>query len=106
MKGGYTDNYYMQMAQNIRKYKGVRPIPRHEGIQEILIDGDFNDWSVIENEFRDTKGDVFNRDAIGYAGIHYENTSGRNDIIISKVAVVSNLVYFYVETADDLTYHA
>ncbi|MEI2723003.1 MAG: hypothetical protein V9H26_05515 [Verrucomicrobiota bacterium] len=27
MKGGYTDNYYMQMAQNIRRYKGVRPIP-------------------------------------------------------------------------------
>ncbi len=21
MKGGYTDNYYMQMAQNIRRYK-------------------------------------------------------------------------------------
>jgi hypothetical protein len=24
MKGGYTDNYYMQMVQNIRRYKGVR----------------------------------------------------------------------------------
>ena len=23
MKDGYTDNYYMQMIQNIRKYKGV-----------------------------------------------------------------------------------
>ena len=30
MKGGYTDNYYMQMAQNIRRYKGVRPIPELE----------------------------------------------------------------------------
>jgi len=103
MKGGYTDNYYMQMAQNIRKYKGVRPIPRHEGFQEILIDGDFNDWSMIKNEFRDTKGDIFHRDAIGYAGIHYENNSGRNDIITSKVAVDNNMIYFYVETADDLT---
>jgi hypothetical protein len=27
MRGGYTDNYYMQMARNIRRYKGVRPIP-------------------------------------------------------------------------------
>ena len=27
MKDGYTDNYYMQMAQNIRLYKGVRPVP-------------------------------------------------------------------------------
>ncbi len=25
MKDGYSDNYYMQMTQNIRKYKGIRP---------------------------------------------------------------------------------
>ncbi len=28
MRGGYTDNYYMQMAQNIRRYKGVPPNSR------------------------------------------------------------------------------
>ncbi len=32
MKGGYTDNYYMQMAENIRKYKGVQAIPQLKGI--------------------------------------------------------------------------
>ena len=31
MKGGYTDNYYMQMAENIRRYKGVRPMPVSNG---------------------------------------------------------------------------
>jgi len=34
MKGGYSDNYYMQMAQNIRKYKGVRPHSRKLWISE------------------------------------------------------------------------
>ena len=27
MKGGYTDNYYMQMAENIRRYKGSARSP-------------------------------------------------------------------------------
>jgi len=105
MKGGYTDNYYMQMAQNIRKYKGIRPIPENRGTNHIDIDGAFNDWSSITNEFRDTRGDVFHRDAIGYAGIHYENKSGRNDIITSKVAVDEQQIYFWAETADPLTPH-
>ena len=54
MKGGYTDNYYMQMAENIRRYKGVRPIPEVIGLHPIKIDGDFADWAGVEVEYRDT----------------------------------------------------
>ncbi|MGV8092143.1 MAG: hypothetical protein AB2L24_09810 [Mangrovibacterium sp.] len=103
MKGGYTDNYYMQMARNIRKYKGVRPIPEQKGLQSVKIDGKFEDWKEVSNEFRDTRGDTFHRDAVGYAGIHYTNTSGRNDVITSKVAVGRKTVCFYAETASPLT---
>ena len=103
MKGGYTDNYYMQMAQNIRRYKGVRPIPEQSGYSRIKIDGSFSDWGKIENEFRDTQNDTFHRDALGYASIHYVNNSGRNDIITSKVAVDKKNVSFYAETSNDLT---
>ncbi|MDR2848192.1 MAG: hypothetical protein LBV39_03705, partial [Bacteroidales bacterium] len=105
MKGGYTDNYYMQMAQNIRKYKGVRPVPLFNGFQQMIIDGDFSDWNRIETDFRDTKGDVVHRDYNGYGGLHYVNTSGRNDIVASKVAVDKDNVYFYVETDQALTPH-
>lgn len=105
MKGGYTDNYYMQMAQNIRKYKGIRPIPEQKGIHSVKIDGKFLDWREIENEFRDTRGDTFHRDAIGYAGIHYTNTSGRNDVTTSKVAVDKKMISFYAEAASNLTPH-
>ena len=106
MKDGYTDNYYMQMAQNIRKYKGIRPIPKQKGYTKIKIDGEFNDWNKIKNEFRDTKGDVFHRDAIGYAGIHYTNNSGRNDIITSKIAIDKDNINFYVETAENISDHS
>ena len=105
MKGGYGDNYYMQMAQNIRRYKGARPIPEHKGYAECKIDGRFGDWKANTIEYRDTQGDTFHRDAKGYAGLHYTNTSGRNDIITSKVAVGKENISFYAETAENLTPH-
>lgn len=103
MNGGYGDNYYMQMAQNIRRYKGARPIPRLEGLSTIRIDGRFGDWNRIGVEYRDTRGDTFHRDAKGYAGLHYVNTSGRNDIVTCKVAVNADCVAFYAETSEALT---
>ena len=106
MKGGYSDNYYMQMAQNIRRYKGTRPIPEHTGYTEVKIDGRFGDWKHNTIEYRDTQGDTFHRDAKGYAGLHYTNSSGRNDIITSKVAVGKENISFYVECAQKLTPHA
>jgi hypothetical protein len=105
MKGGYTDNYYMQLVANIRRYKGVRPIPELSGLCHIKIDGHFEDWGVVQPEYRDTVGDIFHRDYDGYGGLHYKNETGRNDIITSKVAVDRDRVYFYVETKDALTPH-
>ena len=103
MKGGYTDNYYMQMVENIRRYKGVRPIPVINGFCKIKINGDFTCWDKIGIEYRDTKGDTYHRDYNGYGGLHYTNNSGRNDIITSKVAVDKDNVYFYAETNETLT---
>jgi hypothetical protein len=103
MKGGYTDNYYMQMVQNIRKYKGVRPIPRCKGIKSITMNADFSDWKNITPVYYDTKGDITHRDYDGYGGNHYTNNSGRNDIIYSKIAVDNNNVNFYVETSNSLS---
>ena len=105
MKGGYTDNYYMQMAQNIRRYKGIRPIPQLRGTQAMAIDGTFTDWEPIEVEYRDTIGDTSHRDYPGYGGLQYKNGSGRNDIVTAKVAVDAENVYFYAETNASLTPH-
>ena len=105
MKGGYTDNYYMQMAQNIRRYKGVRPIPEVRGLRSLRIDGDFQKWAGLQPEYLDTIGDTFHRDYKGYGGLHYVDDTGRNDIVAGKVAVDRSNVYFYVETRDPLTPH-
>jgi hypothetical protein len=103
MRGGYTDNYYMQMAQNIRRYRGVRPIPENRGLHSMKIDGRFEKWNAIEVEYLDTIGDTVHRDYDGYGGLHYLDQSGRNDIVRSKVAVDRNTVAFYVAAHEPLT---
>jgi hypothetical protein len=106
MKGGYTDNYYMQMAQNIRRYKGVRPLPELSGLGHVAVDGDFADWKDVTVEYRDSAGDTFHRDYPGYGGLHYQDESGRNDIVTAKVAVDDAYVYFLAETSAPLTPHS
>jgi hypothetical protein len=105
MKGGYTDNYYMQMAQNVRRYKGIRPVPESQGFSRIKIDGKFSEWEGVKVEYRDTIGDTAHRDYPGYGGLHYTNTSGRNDLITSKVAVDGKNISFLAETQQPLTSH-
>ncbi len=95
MKGGFSDNYYMQMAANIRKYKGVRPIPENHGY--------FTSWDNEKTEYRDTKGDIVHRDWDGYSGLHYKDTLGRNDIVLTKVGVTKKNVMFRVSAADNIS---
>jgi hypothetical protein len=105
MNGGYTDNYYMQMVQNIRRYKGVRSIPVLSGLHTMAVDGRFSDWAAVDLEYRDTIGDTVHRDYPGYGGLYYTDDLGRNDIATCKVAVDSDNVYFYVQTTEPLTPH-
>ena len=102
MKGGWTDSYYMQMAQNIRRYKGVPPMPVFNGISEITLDGNLGDWQYVR-PYADTRGDVIHRDHDGYGNLHYTDSTGRNDIIATRVAVGKRDLYFSAETASSLT---
>ena len=104
VKGRYTDNYYMQMANNIRRYKGARPIPVNYGLSPAAVaTGDSAAWSTVKTEYRDTKGDIVHRNFRGYGGATYSDMLGRNDIIRTKVALTADSIYFRVETADRLT---
>ena len=102
MKGGWTDNYYMQMARNIRRYKGVQATPLHKGYQRIVLDGLLDEW-LPDSSFLDTRGDVLHRDHDGYGDLHYTDQSGRNDIVRCLVAVDRRNIYFAVETAQPLS---
>ncbi|MCF0233778.1 MAG: hypothetical protein HUK22_02215, partial [Thermoguttaceae bacterium] len=103
MKGGYTDNYYMQTVQNIRRYKGVRPIPVNRGSVAVDSANPFAAWDKIDVEYRDSFGDTAWRDAVGYSGERYVDQTGRNDFVTCKVAVDAETLTFFAETAENWT---
>ncbi|MEQ7128376.1 hypothetical protein ABN034_28115 [Actinopolymorpha sp. B11F2] len=100
----YQDAYYYQLVANVRRYKGVRPLPRASSPRSIQIDGYFDDWRAIGPEFRDHRGDTAHRDHPGWGTVgRYVNTSGRNDIVLAKVARDDRNVYFYARTREWIT---
>ncbi|MDQ2799153.1 MAG: hypothetical protein M3Y13_05865, partial [Armatimonadota bacterium] len=63
MKGGYGDNYYMQLVDGIRQFKGVRPVPLARGFH---TPSSFAAWAKIGPEYLDTIGDTTHRDFDGW----------------------------------------
>ncbi len=103
MRGGFEDNYYYQMVSNIRKFKGVDPMPTVSKDWKISIDGSSNDWKNVEPEFRDDVGDTRHRNHEGYADAGpYVNEWGRNDMVSCKTARDREHLYFMARTAEPL----
>ncbi len=103
MKGGFGDNYYYQLTDHIRKFKGTREIPVFNQTDKINIDGDFADWDKVKAVFHDDKDDTIHRNHPGYGSIkEYVNNTGRNDIVKTKIATDDDYISFYVETTQPI----
>lgn len=110
MLGGHSDNYYYQMVDYIRKFKGARKLPvgadSGRRSETIRIDGGFSDWRDVQPEFRDDIGDTMHRDHPAWdPKLQYTNDTGRNDIVLCKVASDTKNICFYVRTKDPITPH-
>lgn len=103
MKGGHGDNYYYQMVDNIRKFKGSPSASPKGTYKTMKIDGDFAEWQNVTSEFNTYKGNTIHRNSRGWGSLHYNNTTGRNDIVRTKVAHDKKYIYFYVETANEIS---
>lgn len=103
MKGGHGDNYYYQMAANIRRFKGL-PARQPVSVPVTLkIDGQFNEWEKVTPAFQAHKGSTIHRNSPGWGSMVYRNNTGRNDIVLAKVARDQDHVYFYAETAQPVS---
>ena len=102
-RGGYFDNYYMQLAENIRQYKGTAPTLIQNIPYTIDITGNFSQWDQVMVTYRDFKGDTANRSATGFGNKTLTDTSGRNDIVAAKIAYDTEYLYFYVQCAQNIT---
>jgi len=104
VKGGITDNYYYQMVNNIRKFKGSRPASVFSEMNNIEIDGNFQDWQKVKSIFKDDIGDTFHRKHPGWGRINeYVNNTGRNDLIETRITNNEKHVSFYVKTKQAIT---
>lgn len=83
MKDGYGDNYYMQMTDYIKQFKGkfltntnLNTVADTEQVT-IDIDGEFTQWNQISTHYLDYTGDTVDRNADGYTGdaVTYINNS-------------------------------
>lgn len=92
MKGGYFDNYYLQMIANIRRFKGLPEMPKDERRGE---------WSNGIG-YRDFPFGNAHRDCRGFGDYHYVNTSGVNDIAEMTVSSCEDAVKFTATCADDI----
>ena len=97
------DNYYMQMVNCIACFKGSTAVLPRGGRTTIDIGGDFGQWDGVTAVYRDYRGDIAPRDSVGFGGIRYTDDTGRNDIVLAKVAEDDTKLYFYVETDAPLT---
>lgn len=94
---GYLDTYYLQMAANIRRFKGLRHIEIPSDSITIPA-GDFSRWQVVKPDYLSHRGTQANRDFSGLGDWHYQNLTGRNNIINAKVCRDEHNIYFYAET--------
>jgi hypothetical protein len=100
--GNKGDVYYMQMVNNVRKFKGMKSQEPVSGYKSIAL-GNKESWKDVKPEYTDYKGDTTWRDTKGQGEIVYTNHTGRNDIVLAKVARDKKYIYFYVETASLLS---
>lgn len=99
-KDGYLDTYYLQLASNIRRFKGAKQ--RQKTSPEKTI-GCFNCFRDVTPYYRADKGMTIHRDWPGFAGCYYKNNSGRNDIVGAKIARDKEFIWLYAECSDDIT---
>ncbi|MBL7647163.1 MAG: hypothetical protein JNK74_13330 [Candidatus Hydrogenedentes bacterium] len=103
MKGGHGDNYYYQLVDGIRRYKGAPALPEASAPVTIPITEDFAPWNGVEPLYTDAPDDTIARDYPGVNKLHYTNTTGRNELLNFKVARDMDNLYFYAATGKDLS---
>ena len=86
VRGSYGDDYYWQLVENVRRYKGMAPPQPVSPIRTVAVDAPAADWASVTPVYHDTIGDTADRDwdanvkdAAGKV-IHYTDHTARNDL--------------------------
>ncbi|MBE6648774.1 MAG: hypothetical protein E7614_04560 [Ruminococcaceae bacterium] len=102
-RGFYFDNYYLQLMENVSKLKGSAPVIIQDSRKPINVTGEFSQWDSVKVTYTDPQNDCNDRCESGWDEKKYVNQTGRNDIVSAKVTSDTKNLYFYVETAEDIS---
>ena len=103
MRGGYFDNYYMQLISNIQTLKGSAPVIIQDARNKIDLEGSFEQWKKVIVSYTDPEGDTRDRQAKSFGGKVLQNRTGNNDIVEAKVTNDTENIYFYVRCAKNIS---
>lgn len=116
MKGGYADNFYLQIARNVRNYKGISGV-QSAGIKKTInvregltqwngvksVYDDFTITDIVKNAEGKVTDLAVNRNFKNFAGTAtLTDDTMRNDIKSVRVTNDEGYVYFLVECVDDI----
>ena len=101
--GDHGDNYYYQLVENVRQYKGVGAYPNVSKRITVPIDGVFDEWQSVSPDFKHYGGNTLHRNHAGHCNLSYTNNTGRNDFVDARVARDKDYLYFYIETRDAIS---
>ncbi len=108
-ENGYADNYYMQLAANVRLFKyGQSGKTSNTAMWERrTVDyADMSAWEAVQAKYVDFTGDAVVRNYASVADVYtYTDNSARNDISYLKIANDSQYLYVLVAAAEDITAH-
>lgn len=102
LSAGLRDNYYMQLVNNIRRYKGIEKNPA----ATTATVKNLKNWDKVTVKYTDYIKDTEHRNHPGAQSkpeTVYTNNTGRNDFHILKTAHDAKNLYFYAETVNDIT---
>ena len=107
LEEGYSDNFYMQMVENIRRYKGL-PITESNYVEPLSktidIFGDVSQWNDVNRVYLSHATEKVERDFRGYvARMKYTQAKPENVVKEIRVTHDNDNLYFYIKTENDIT---
>ena len=104
MKDGYQDAFYIQLIQNIRKYKGVSSSLPSGGFKSINISEGISQWDHVKNVYLNSDKKMQERNSYGAAKtVQYKQPAPGNKLQEIKVCNDDNYLYFYMRAENNIT---
>ncbi|MBO4327458.1 MAG: hypothetical protein J5950_09320 [Clostridia bacterium] len=103
-KEGYGDNFYLQLCDNIRRFKGVANVsPASQPLKSIDIDGDPGQWDPVSASYVALSQTVRERNARSVdLKTSYKQPAPDNNIQEIKLAHDKSNLYFLIRCENDV----